>query len=44
MLFEPFKELMVKQNMSKVRDGNIGMGLACSVAICKEMGGDVALK
>jgi len=44
MLFVPFLELKMKQNMNKVQDGNIGMGLAGSVAISKEMGGDISIK
>jgi sensor histidine kinase regulating citrate/malate metabolism len=27
-----------------VKDGNIGMGLACSLAIAKKLGGDITLK
>ena len=44
MLFQPFMELKIKQNLKKVKDNNIGMGLACSHAICREMGGDMVLK
>ena len=44
MLFQPFMELKIKQNLKKVKDNNIGMGLACSHAICREMGGDMGSK
>ena len=30
MLFVPFLELKMKQNLNLVKDNNIGMGLACS--------------
>jgi hypothetical protein len=30
MLFVPFLELKMKQNLKDVIDNNIGMGLACS--------------
>jgi signal transduction histidine kinase len=35
MLFKPFKELKIKQNASKVQNGNIGMGLASSWELTK---------
>ena len=44
MLFKPFEELKIKQNLKQVKDYSIGMGLACSHAIVKEMGGDITLK
>jgi C4-dicarboxylate-specific signal transduction histidine kinase len=44
MLFVPFQELKIKQNLKKVQDNSIGMGLACSHAITKEMDGDIILK
>lgn len=40
MLFTPFLELKIKQNLSKVKDHTIGMGLACSNEICKNLGGE----
>ena len=43
-MFIPFKELKAKQNMKKVKDNSIGMGLACSRSIIRELGGDVFLK
>ena len=43
-MFVPFLELKVKQNMDKVENGNIGMGLAGSQAITHGMGGDITLK
>lgn len=30
MLFIPFLELKMKQNLKQVKDNNIGLGLACS--------------
>lgn len=30
MLFIPFMELKMKQNLAQVKDHNIGMGLGCS--------------
>jgi K+-sensing histidine kinase KdpD len=44
MLFVPFLELKTKQNIKKVKDNTIGMGLACSKALSKGMGGDIAVK
>ena len=32
-LFKPFKELCQKQNMSKVKDNSLGVGLSCSKKI-----------
>ena len=43
MLFIPFLELKIKQNMKKVKDHTIGMGLACSKEICNNLGGDIML-
>ena len=43
-MFVPFKELKVKQNMKKVKDNSIGMGLACSREIIRQLGGDAILK
>ena len=34
----------MKQNLKLVKDNSIGIGLACSHAICREMGGDMVLK
>ena len=44
MLFIPFLELKIKQNLKQVKDNSIGMGLACSYSICKELGGDLTIK
>ena len=44
MMFVPFLELKMKQDMNKVENGNIGMGLAGSHDITQEMGGDITLK
>lgn len=44
MLFVPFLELKMKQNLDKVQDYNIGMGLACSQIITKELGGHLSIK
>ena len=44
MLFEPFLELKIKQNFQDVKDNNIGMGLACSHEITKQLGGDIILQ
>ena len=43
-LFVPFAELKQCQDLKQVKDSNIGMGLACSLAIVKNMGGDIVLK
>ena len=43
MLFIPFLELKIKQNLKKVKDHTIGMGLACSKEICNNLGGDLLL-
>ena len=43
MLFIPFLELKIKQNLKKVKDRNIGIGLACSKDICNNLGGDLIL-
>lgn len=44
MLFEPFMELKMKQSFENVKDYNIGMGLTCSQAIARKMGGDITIK
>jgi K+-sensing histidine kinase KdpD len=44
MLFVPFLELKMKQNLNQVEDNSIGMGLACSSAIASALGGDITLK
>jgi K+-sensing histidine kinase KdpD len=44
MLFIPFLELKVKQNLKQVKDNNIGMGLACSEAISSALGGDIIIQ
>lgn len=44
LLFLPFQELKAKQDQKQVKDHNIGMGLTCSKAIAREMGGDIILK
>ena len=41
MLFKPFMELRATQNLEKVKDRNIGIGLACSKEIANELKGDV---
>lgn len=43
MLFIPFLELKIKQNLKKVKDHTIGMGLACSKEICNKLGGDITI-
>ena len=43
LLFRPFQELKSKQDLKKVSDGNIGMGLASSYAITKALGGKLRL-
>ena len=43
MLFIPFLELKIKQNLKKVKDNTIGMGLACSKEICNNLGGDLMI-
>ena len=43
MLFVPFLELKLKQNMNMVEDSSIGMGLACSSSIARALGGDIKL-
>lgn len=44
MLFIPFLELKMKQNIKQVKDNNIGMGLACSEAISSAINGDITIK
>lgn len=44
MLFVPFLELKMKQNLSQVENNSIGMGLTCSSAIACALGGDITLK
>ena len=44
MLFVPFKELKKQQSLKNVKDRSLGMGLACSKAISKAMGGDLMIK
>lgn len=44
MLFTPFLELKMKQNLKQVKDNNIGMGLACSDAISSALNGDIDIK
>ena len=44
MLFVPFLELKLKQNLSQVENNSIGMGLACSSAIIRALDGDITLK
>ena len=44
MLFVPFLELKIKQNLKKIDNYSVGMGLACSAAISKALGGDIILK
>ena len=43
-MFVPYKELYVKENITKVKNHSIGMGLACSREIARKLGGDVWLK
>lgn len=42
-LFVPFKELNVKQDIDQVKNGSIGLGLACSKEITFQMKGDIRL-
>ena len=44
MLFIPFLELKMKQNLKQVKDHNIGIGLACSNSISKALEGDIMIK
>lgn len=44
MLFIPFMELKMKQNLAQVKDHNIGMGLGCSRKIIASLGGDITVK
>ena len=44
MLFIPFLELKMKQNLKQVKDHNIGIGLACSNSISKALDGDITIK
>ena len=43
MLFVPFLELKIKQNLKQVENFSTGMGLACSSVISKALGGDITL-
>ena len=40
----PFRELRVKQDIQKVKNNSIGMGLACSKVIMNQLKGSLALK
>ncbi len=42
-LFVPFLELKVKQNLKKVKNQTIGMGLACAYSILNELDGRIQL-
>ena len=44
MLFQPFLELKMKQNLEKVKDHNIGIGLACSKSIVNSLMGEIKIK
>ena len=44
MLFIPFLELKMRQNLKQVQDNNIGMGLGCSQQIVTQLGGDITVK
>ena len=44
ILFKPFLELKRIQDLKLVKDKNIGMGLACSLSIVQQLGGDITLK
>ena len=44
MLFVPFLELKARQNLRRVENQTIGMGLACSSSISTGLGGDITLK
>jgi signal transduction histidine kinase len=44
LLFQPFLELKMKQNLNQVKDGSIGIGLACSKLITEAMKGDITIK
>ena len=41
MLFVPFLELKMKQNLKAVKDNSIGMGLAFSKIIVNSLGGEI---
>jgi len=43
LLFKPFSELKHTQNLEKVTNQTIGLGLACSHDIVKKLGGDIKL-
>jgi K+-sensing histidine kinase KdpD len=43
-LFIPFLELKIKQDMQKVTNNSIGIGLSCSRDILTAMGGKIRLK
>ena len=42
-LFKPFRELRDKQNMSKVKDNSLGVGLSCSKQIVEALKGSIKL-
>lgn len=44
LLFIPFLELKDKIGINKSENDNIGIGLACSKAICRHMGGDIRVR
>ena len=44
LLFRPFLELQQKQSMQLVKDNSIGLGLACSYDLAKQMGGSIKLE
>jgi len=43
-LFVPFQELKQAESLKQVKDFTIGMGLSCSDAIVRKLGGDIVLK
>lgn len=44
MLFTPFKELKEHIGIMKAENDTLGLGLACSSAICGKLGGDITVK
>ena len=43
LLFEPLNEIRQSVGAKRSKNANIGLGLSCSKALCKKMGGNIKL-